>query len=184
MQFLPLNLAGAYQIDPDIFSDSRGSFCRFYDEEKFKAIGHSKKWAQVNHSYTAKSATVRGMHFQLPPYAEIKMVKCIAGKIFDVIVDVRKDSNTFLQWQGLELSAENKRSLFIPEGFAHGFQTLTDDCELIYFHSEPYQPIYESAIRYNDPIINIRWPLPAGFVSERDGQHPLITNDFTGIKLK
>jgi dTDP-4-dehydrorhamnose 3,5-epimerase len=183
VNFIPINLEGAYLIEPKIFKDERGMFHRFFSEDEFHEIYHKKKWVQINHSYTAKSATIRGMHYQLPPFTEIKMIKCIAGKIFDVIVDVRQNSKTFLQWAGVELSSENKRSLYIPEGFAHGFQTLTDNCELIYFHTAAYQAGHEAAMKFNDPAVNISWPLPVGLVSERDQQHPLVSKEFSGIKL-
>lgn len=184
MIFTPLSLQGVYEITPKVFSDERGMFYRFFCEDEFKEIGHTKPWIQVNHSYTEKAATIRGMHFQLPPHSEIKMVKCIAGKILDVVVDVRHGSDTFLHWTGVELSAENKKSLYIPEGFAHGFQTLTDNCELIYFHTANYKPEQESALNYNDPKINIKWPLPPAMVSDRDSKHPFIQDDFSGVKLK
>src|SRR4030095_13630790 len=115
--------------------------------------------------------SIRGMHFQVQPFREIKMVKCVGGAIFDVIIDIRKDSKTFLKWFSLELSAENRKMLYIPEGFAHGFQTLTDKCDLIYLHSEFYVPNSEGGIRYNDPKIEIEWPLIPTVISERDSSH-------------
>jgi dTDP-4-dehydrorhamnose 3,5-epimerase len=135
----------------------------------------------MNHSYTGNASTVRGMHYQLAPYKEIKMVRCIAGRIYDVIIDLRAGSPTFMQWRGVELSALNKKMLFIPEGFAHGFQTLVENCEILYHHSAFYTPEAEAGIRYNDPTINIIWPLPVGTVSERDKNHPLLDNNFKGI---
>ena len=121
------------------------------------------------------------MHFQTPPFREIKMVKCIKGKVFDVIIDLRKDSETFLSWEGVELSAENKKMIYIPEGFAHGFQCLTDDCELIYHHSEYYTPGAEGGIHYNDPLIKINWPLSVSQVSPRDESHSYLDENFKGI---
>ena len=121
------------------------------------------------------------MHFQLPPYREIKMVRCVRGKVYDVIVDIRKNSSTFLQWVGIELSPAALNMIYIPEGFAHGFQTLTDDCELIYHHSEFYMPGAEGGIRYNDPFVNIKWPSEVTSISERDLNHPLLTKEFKGI---
>jgi len=135
----------------------------------------------MNHSVTYKKASIRGMHYQLAPFREIKLVRCVAGSVFDVIVDLRKDSSTFLQWFGQELSAENKKMLYIPEGFAHGFQCLTNDCELIYHHTEFYVPNAEGGIRYNDPAVNITWPLPVGTLSARDAAHPLLDENFKGI---
>ena len=123
------------------------------------------------------------MHFQKPPYEEVKLVKCIRGKILDIAIDLRIDSPGFLKWEAVELSGENREMLFIPEGFAHGFQTLTDDCEMIYHHSAPYVKESEGGIRWNDPLIGIKWPLPAVHVSERDSNHPLLNKEFTGIKI-
>ncbi|WP_235552824.1 dTDP-4-dehydrorhamnose 3,5-epimerase [Niabella agricola] len=159
---------------PKVLGDSRGWFMRTYSKDRFAEIGHSKEWVQMNHSYTALKGTVRGMHFQQPPYEEIKLVRCIAGSAYDVIVDLRKNSATYLQWFGAEISASNKQMMYIPEGFAHGFQALTDGVELVYCHSEFYTPASESGIRYNDPKINIQWPLAAIELSARDQQHPLL----------
>ncbi|WP_207515594.1 dTDP-4-dehydrorhamnose 3,5-epimerase [Longitalea luteola] len=181
MKFTPTSLAGSFVVELEPFSDDRGWFARFYCEKEFEQMGHIKKWVQLNHSTTYKKGSIRGMHYQLPPFREIKMVRCIAGAVFDVIVDIRKDSATFLQWFGTELSAANKRMLYIPEGFAHGFQCLTDNCELIYHHSEFYTPNAEGGIRYDDPMVKINWPLPAGVLSARDAGHPYLTDDFKGI---
>ncbi|HRO45086.1 dTDP-4-dehydrorhamnose 3,5-epimerase [Agriterribacter sp.] len=181
MIFSPTPLPDSYLIDLEPFTDERGWFARFYCKKEFQQIGHEKEWVQMNHSFTAQQATIRGMHFQVHPYAEIKLVRCIAGRIFDVIIDLRKASPTFLQWFGIELSAKNKKMLYIPGGFAHGFQSLTDNCELIYHHTEYFTPEAESGIRYNDPGINIQWPLPAGSISERDTGHPYIDKNFKGL---
>ena len=182
MTFTELPLKGAFVTEPKIFQDERGLFYRYFCKDEFSAIGHGKEWVQMNHSYTAKKATIRGMHYQLPPFSEIKYLRCIAGKIWDVIVDIREGSPTFLQWYGVELSAENRKGLYIPEGFAHGFETLTDDCELIYHHSALYTAGMEGGLRYNDPRISIAWPLEAVCLSERDKNHPFITTTFQGIK--
>lgn len=183
MLFTSLPLAGAYQVEPEVYNDDRGLFYRFFCANEFKKIGHAQNWVQINQSFTAKAGTIRGMHFQLPPHSEIKLVKCIAGKIFDVIIDIREQSSTFLQWVGVELSAENKKIMYIPEGFAHGFQTLTNDCELSYHHSAFYKTEYEGGFRFDDPRLNISWPLSLNLVSERDKNHPLIAVDFKGIKI-
>lgn len=181
MTFSPTPLKGSYVIDLTPFSDERGWFARTYCENEFKEIGHIAKWVQMNHSYTAKKGTIRGMHFQESPYREIKMVRCIRGKVFDVIIDIRKNSPTFLQWFGLELSAGAMNMLYIPAGFAHGFQTLNDDCELIYHHSEFYTPGAEGGIKYNDPAVDIRWPIGVSFISERDLNHSVLNENFKGI---
>jgi dTDP-4-dehydrorhamnose 3,5-epimerase len=181
MKFTPTSLQGSFIIDISLFEDSRGWFARTYCKNEFKQIGFSKEWLQLNHSFTLHKGSVRGMHYQLFPHQEIKLVRCIAGSIYDIIIDLRKESLTFLKWFGLELSAANKKMLYIPEGFAHGFQTLTDNCELIYHHSEFYTPAAEAGIRYNDPEININWPLEISEVSERDANHSLLDNNFKGI---
>ncbi|MDZ4795735.1 MAG: dTDP-4-dehydrorhamnose 3,5-epimerase [Bacteroidota bacterium] len=181
MIFTPTSLAGSYTIDLEPRSDERGWFARYYCKDEFQKIGHTKEWVQMNHSVTHKKASIRGMHFQVHPYKEIKLLRCTAGSVYDVIIDLRKGSATFLQWTGVELSAANKKMLYIPEGFAHGFQCLEDDCELIYHHSEFYQPAAESGIRYNDPLINIKWPLPLTVISPRDAQHAYLDEQFKGI---
>jgi dTDP-4-dehydrorhamnose 3,5-epimerase len=181
MIFTETPLKGSYVIGLEPFTDDRGWFARYYDKDEFKKIGHDKEWLQMNHSFTNKKGSIRGMHYQLPPFREIKMVRCIAGAVYDVIVDIRKDSGTFLNWYGVELSADNKNILYIPEGFAHGFQCITDNCELLYHHSEVYKPGAERGIKYDDSIINIEWPLPVSIISERDINHPSIDKSFKGI---
>jgi dTDP-4-dehydrorhamnose 3,5-epimerase len=183
MTFTPTSLAGAYIIEPAVHTDDRGSFFRYFCKEEFRQIGHQAEWVQLNHSITAKKATVRGMHYQQPPHTEIKMIRCIAGTVLDIIVDVRENSPGFLQWFGVELSEKNRKMIYIPEGFAHGFQALSDNCELIYHHSAYYTPGFEAGIRYNDPLVNINWPLEPILLSERDRAHPLISPSFRGIKF-
>ncbi|MGE9314708.1 dTDP-4-dehydrorhamnose 3,5-epimerase [Niabella sp. CJ426] len=174
MIFEPTSLDGSYVITPSPRGDNRGWFMRSFCKQEFETIGHTKEWVQMNHSFTATKGTIRGMHFQIKPYGEIKLVRCIAGAVFDVIIDLREESPSYLQWFGAELSAGNKKSLYIPEGFAHGFQTLTEDAELLYLHSAYYTPGYESGVLYNDPKINIQWPLPLTEISERDKSHTLL----------
>lgn len=145
--------------------------------------GINKPIAQINHTLTRKKGAVRGMHFQRPPHAEIKLVSCLKGEIWDVAIDLRSDSATFLQWHGETLSAENRKSLLIPEGFAHGFQTLTEDCELIYLHTSAYHPESEGALNATDPKLAIAWPLAISDISERDRNHKSIEQDFQGITL-
>ncbi len=181
MIFTAAPLAGTYLVDLTAFSDSRGWFARTYCKNEFSQIGHHKEWVQLNHSFTRQAGALRGMHYQLPPFAEIKMVRCIAGAVFDVVVDIRKHSATFLQWFGTSLSAENKKMIYIPEGFAHGFQTLTENCELLYHHTEFYTPGAEAGIRYNDEKVNIQWPLAPTDISDRDREHPLLDDQFEGI---
>ena len=181
MTFSPTPLKGSYIINLTPFSDERGWFARTYCENEFREIGHAEKWVQMNHSCTTKKGTVRGMHYQLPPFREIKMVRCIRGKVFDVIIDIRKDSATFLQWFGVELSPGEMNMIYIPVGFAHGFQTLSDNSEMIYHHSEFYTQGAEGGIKYNDPAVDIKWPLEVTSISERDLNHPALTEKFKGI---
>jgi len=181
MIFTQTPLAGAYTIDLQPSSDERGWFARFYCKEEFAQIGHTKEWVQMNHSVSNEKGTLRGLHFQLPPYRETKMVRCIRGSVLDVIVDLRRDSHSFLSYFAQELSAENRKMLYIPEGFAHGFQTLTDNAELIYLHTEFYRPNAEGGLRYDDPALAIYWPLMVTIVSERDSKHPFIDKNFKGI---
>ncbi len=181
MIFTPSELQGVFFISLQPVGDNRGWFSRTYCKNEFAAIGHTKEWVQMNHSFTAKKSTIRGMHYQLPPFSEIKMVRCIAGAVLDVVVDLRKDSPTFLQHAQLELSAQNKQMIYIPEGFAHGFQCLEDNCELIYHHSAFYTPGAEGGIRFDDPMTGIKWPLNPTEISDRDRSHPLLDNNFKGI---
>jgi dTDP-4-dehydrorhamnose 3,5-epimerase len=179
MKFDPTPLKGSYLIELSPIADDRGWFARTYCRDTFeKEIGHNKEWVQMNHSFTVNKGAVRGMHFQVSPYEEIKMVRCIAGAVFDVIVDLRTGSDTFLKWFGAALSAENKRMMYIPEGFAHGFQALSENAELVYSHTQNYQPSAERGLLYNDPALNIEWPLAVTDVSQRDKNHPLIRSDF------
>jgi dTDP-4-dehydrorhamnose 3,5-epimerase len=148
---------------------------------EFSTITHTGQWLQQNQSVTLNKGSIRGMHYQLPPFEEIKLIRCVQGSIFDVVVDIRKDSPTFLKHFSIELSAHNNILLYVPMGFAHGFQTLTDNCTVLYNHSQIYQPGFESGLMYNDPLLNINWPLTINTVSNRDNNHPLINNNFKGI---
>ena len=168
-----LPLAGLRLITRAPIQDERGFLCRMYCRETFSALGLSEPINQINHTLTKQSGSVRGMHFQKPPHAETKIVSCIRGRIWDVAVDVRSDSSTFLQWHAEELSPEHGRALIIPKGFAHGLQTLEDDTEIIYFSSHPYTPDAETGLRFNDPTVGIQWPLPITLVSDRDRAMPL-----------
>jgi dTDP-4-dehydrorhamnose 3,5-epimerase len=161
--------------------DTRGFFSRFFCAQELAQAGFTLPIAQINHTLTVRRGSVRGLHFQYPPHAEDKFVSCLRGEIFDVAVDLRRDSPTFLQWHAEVLSAENARSLLVPQGFAHGFQTLSDDCELIYLHSRPYAAAAEAALNVRDPRLAIDWPLPFSDISERDMNHPLLTSAFNGI---
>ena len=184
MKFRHTPLDGAYLIELEPFTDDRGWFARTYSRKEFDGIGHKAEWVQQNHSFTVKQGTVRGMHFQLPPFSEIKMVQCVAGRVYDVIVDLREGSPTFLQSFGAELSAENRTMMFIPKGFAHGFQTMEDNTALVYNHSEEYQSASEGGLRFSDPLLAIKWPLNVTLISDRDRLHPYIDKNFKGINTQ
>ena len=151
--------------------------------QDLQALMGDRTIVQINRTLTAKAGTVRGMHFQFPPHAETKFVSCIRGEVFDVAVDLRRDSSTFLQYHAEILTAENHKTLVIPEGFAHGFQTLTDDCEMLYFHTAAHCRDAEGAVNVQDPRLAIRWPLPVAELSPRDAAHPLLRTDFNGVIL-
>jgi dTDP-4-dehydrorhamnose 3,5-epimerase len=162
-------------------SDERGHLSRLFDAEGMAAFGWLGGIAQVNETVTLKAGTVRGFHFQRPPFAEAKLVTCLRGRVLDVAVDVRKDSETFLKHFATELSEDNHRSLLIPEGFAHGFQALTDDVQLLYAHSAPYRAEAEGGLNVLDPAISVEWPLPVIALSARDRNQRLVADGFEGI---
>lgn len=168
MNFDGIELSGAYIVRPKIVEDSRGFFARTYCREEFKAKGLECDFVQCNVSFNHAAGTVRGLHYQAEPHAEVKIVRCVSGAIFDVIVDLRPESPTFRRWYGLELTAENRLALYIPKGFAHGFQTLADQTEVFYQMANFYHPESAAGIRWNDPSLGIPWPRPVVSVSERD----------------
>jgi dTDP-4-dehydrorhamnose 3,5-epimerase len=174
-------LPGMYLLQRTPQSDERGWLERLYCATDLADVLGTRTIAQVNRTLTRTKATVRGMHFQVQPSAEAKIVSCLRGAIFDVAVDLRRDSPTFLQWHGEMLSEENRRSLFIPEGFAHGLQTVVDDCELLYLHTAAHDPAAERGVHPLDPRVAIEWPLAIGDLSERDASHPLLGPEFDGI---
>ena len=164
-----------------LIEDTRGSLSRIFCAAQLDIAGWGMPISQINHTVTKNRGTVRGLHFQRKPFAEMKLISCLRGKVWDVAVDLRKDSPTFLQWHAEELSSQNHRALLIPDGFAHGFQTMSDDCELLYMHSAPYTREAEAGIRPNDPRLQIPWPLEFYEISERDASHPLLNKQFEGI---
>ncbi|WP_320189045.1 dTDP-4-dehydrorhamnose 3,5-epimerase family protein [Agrobacterium rosae] len=178
-----LPLAGLKLVERQNLGDHRGFLSRIFCAEELANAGWTKPIAQINLTRTTQQGAVRGMHFQHPPYSEMKLVNCVRGAVLDVAVDLRANSPTFLKWHAEELSADNRRSLLIPEGFAHGFQTLTDDCEILYFHSAPYVPNSEGALNALDPALKVSWPLAITEMSERDRLHPHLTEKFTGLTL-
>lgn len=181
MSFVGTPLAGLFTVQTHPLVDERGRFVRIFCDDEFSAIHGPLHWRQSNLSRTLGRGSIRGMHFQHPPAAETKLVRCLRGRVFDVAVDVRRDSPTFLAWYGVELTAENETMLLIPEGFAHGFQVLDDDAELLYMHSAAFSPGHDGRLRFDDPGIGISWPLPYGLVSERDLAARPIDDTFLGV---
>jgi dTDP-4-dehydrorhamnose 3,5-epimerase len=172
MKFLPTALEGAFVIETERLTDERGFFARTFCRDEFAARGLRTDFVQCNISFNVRKGILRGMHYQIKPHEEAKLVRCTRGEIFDVIIDIRKQSPTYARWIGLDLSAENRRMLYIPEGFAHGFQTLTDASEVFYQMAEVFQPESARGVRWNDPAFGIRWPLPNAILSARDAAFP------------
>ncbi|MDQ3918836.1 MAG: dTDP-4-dehydrorhamnose 3,5-epimerase [Acidobacteriota bacterium] len=173
MKFTETKLRGAFVIDPERFDDARGFLARSFSAREFEARGLNPRAAECNISFSERKHTVRGMHFQRKPHAQSKLVRCTAGAIYDVIIDLRPGSETFAQWIGAELTAENRRLLYVPEGFAHGFQTLADDTEVFYQIGDYYAPASEGGVRWDDPAFGIDWPERERVViNERDRGYP------------
>jgi dTDP-4-dehydrorhamnose 3,5-epimerase len=173
LTFRETKLRGAFVVEPEIFEDERGFFGRSFSAKEFEAHGMNPRMAECNISFNKKRHTIRGMHFQLDPHAQAKLVRCTRGAIYDVIIDLRPDSPTFKQWIGEELTADNRRMLYIPTGFAHGFQTLEDSTEICYQVSDSYAPATAGGVRWNDPAFAIRWPSIDGItINQRDQSYP------------
>lgn len=181
--FHTTELSGLLVIERHPINDQRGYLERMFCSEEFCAMGIDSPIAQINHTLTGPKATVRGMHFQNPPHCETKFVSCLRGKVFDVAVDLRKHSPTFLCWHAEILTEDNHLSLFIPPGFAHGFQTLSEDCEMLYLHTAPHVPSSEGAISPTEPRINISWPMLISTMSEKDAHLPPLAANYQGIAL-
>jgi dTDP-4-dehydrorhamnose 3,5-epimerase len=179
MHFAETELKGAHVVHLQRFEDDRGFFARAWCRQEFQRFGLNPEMAQLNVGFSHKRGTIRGMHFQVFPHAEAKYVRCTRGAIFDVIIDLRETSPTFKRWIGIELTAENGLSVYAPEGFAHGYQTLCDEAEMCYMTSAAYVPGSARGVRWNDPAFNIDWPLPAGPVSDQDRNWP----DFSAKEL-
>ena len=177
-----LPLAGVRLVERQRGGDARGFLSRLFCAQDLKAGCWTKPVAQINHTYTARAGTVRGMHFQRSGHAEMKLVSCVRGEVWDVAVDLRAGSPTFLCWHAERLSADNGRALLIPEGVAHGFQALTDDVELLYCHSAAYTPAAEAGLNPRDPRLAIGWPLAIAELSERDATHPMLESGFEGVR--
>jgi dTDP-4-dehydrorhamnose 3,5-epimerase len=168
MIFVELKLKGAYVIELEKLEDERGWFARSWCKQEFYEQGLDPNLAQCNISFNRKMGTLRGMHYQLPPFAETKLVRCTRGALYDVIIDLRPDSPTFLQWAGIELTADNRKTLYVPKGFAHGFQTLEDNTEVFYQMSDFYAPDHARGVRWNDPLFDIQWPEEESIISQKD----------------
>ena len=172
MIFTETTLKGAFLIDPERREDERGFFARTWCQREFESHGVREQWVQCNISFNRKKGTLRGLHYQTPPYEEAKLIRCTRGAVYDVIIDLRPDSPTFTRWVAVDLTADDRRMLYIPEGFAHGFQTLTDDAEIFYQMSQFYAPAYASGVRWDDPALSIAWPADERTISARDRSYP------------
>lgn len=172
MRFEPAGLDGAWLVDLDRHEDERGFFARIWCAEEFRSRGLADRLSQCSVSHNRRAGTLRGMHYQAAPHEEARVVRCIAGAIFDVLIDLRPSSATFMQWVGTELTSDNRRALYVPPGFAHGFQTLRDDTEVLYLIDEPFDAALARGVRWDDPAFKIQWPLPPAILSERDRGYP------------
>lgn len=181
IEILPTPIAGLALLQRRPLADARGWFERLFCIHELEVVLGGRRIVQINQTLTAIAGTVRGLHFQHPPHGECKVVGCLSGAVFDVALDLRRGSPTFLHWHGELLSGENHRTLVIPEGFAHGFQTLTDDCRMLYLHTQAYVRSAEGGINAEDPRLGIRWPLTVAGRSSRDAAHPFLNDDFEGI---
>ncbi|MBI3441257.1 MAG: dTDP-4-dehydrorhamnose 3,5-epimerase [Proteobacteria bacterium] len=182
MKFHPTPITDLFVAESSVIADERGSFMRLYcAPSQQQSLGFKKQIVQINRSITNKKGSLRGLHYQKFPALEAKMVRCTRGMVYDVAVDLRNGSKTFLKHFSIELDGQKGQALVIPEGFAHGFQTLEDDCEMLYLHSAAYAKEHEGGLRYDDPALGIHWPLPAGTLSPRDLSFALIDNNFKGI---
>jgi len=176
-------VSGAYTVTSRPFRDHRGQFARLFDQDLLRSIHADRPIIQVNHSLTRQVGALRGLHFQSTPNVEAKWVRCLKGRVFDVAVDLRRGSSTFLRHAALELSPEAANMFFIPEGCAHGFQVIEPDSELLYLHTAPYSREAEGGVRWDDPLLGIDWPLNPTDISERDRTHPLLTDEFKGLTV-
>ncbi len=183
MKFIGTNFSGLWVVESEPFTDQRGFFARTYCRQEFQHIGLEEEFVQHNFSFNVAKGTVRGLHYQLPPYTETKYLRCVQGNIFDVVVDLRKNSPTYLKHFSIELSFSNMLGLIVPQGCAHGFQVLEDNTSVVYFHTQFYQQGFERGIKFDDPVIDIKWPLEVTYMSDRDKEFPPIDNKFEPIQL-
>jgi dTDP-4-dehydrorhamnose 3,5-epimerase len=181
MKSISTFISGVTLVETAPYCDARGHFYRAFCQNELAPILGDRKIEQINVSHTASVGTIRGMHFQHPPYAEMKFIRCLQGEIWDVVVDLRRNSETFLKWHAVELSPEVCNMLVIPEGCAHGFQVLKPESELLYLHTAGYLPQAEGGIRFDDPLVSISWPLPVSDISDRDMLFPFLPSDYAGL---
>ena len=172
MRFTATPIQGVYVIDLEPVEDHRGFFARTYCDDEFRARGLETHFAQASIAFTARRGTLRGMHYQREPYGEVKLVRCTRGAVYDAVIDLRPHSATFRQWFAVELTADNRRMLYVPAGFAHGYQTLQDDTEISYQMSTPYHPEAAAGVRWNDPAFGVSWPIDVTVIAERDAAYP------------
>jgi dTDP-4-dehydrorhamnose 3,5-epimerase len=170
--FEPMGLSGVFLITPELRTDERGAFARTYCADEFRANGLDPQIAQCSISFNPAAGTLRGMHYQVEPYAEVKLVRCTRGAIYDVVIDLRPESPTYCRWVGAELTADNRRALYVPKGLAHGFLTLAEDSEVFYQISVPYQPGAGAGVRWDDPTFGVTWPFAPRLMAERDATYP------------
>lgn len=183
MKMLSTYIDGIFVSETKPFNDHRGTFVRYYCENDLSAAIGERRIVQVSLSRTHVVGAIRGLHFQRQPHSEMKLIRCLKGKVWDVAIDLRAGSSTFMQWHAEELSPENARMMVIPEGCGHGFQVIEEDSELLYLHTAHYAPEFEDGVLFSDPRLNISWPLPVTDLSERDRKHPLIAPDFAGLTI-
>ncbi len=183
VNIVPTPLSGVVIVQTKQIEDERGAFRRLFCDNELQAIVDQRKVVQINQSRTKQVGAVRGMHFQRSPHAEVKLIRCLRGRVWDVAVDLREDSPTFLRWHAEILSPENAHMLVVPEGCAHGFQVLEPDSELLYLHTAHYEPSAEGGVRHDDPLVGIEWPLEIRQLSQRDQSYPLLTSNFHGISV-
>ena len=174
MELVPTAFNGLWEIHTAPRGDERGRFTRIFCEESFSVIRAGLRFVQVNSSITTRRGTIRGLHFQRAPASDAKLIRCVRGAVYDVAVDLRTESSTFGHWHAIELTDTNERQIFIPEGFAHGFQALTNEVELLYQHTYPHTASAEGGVRYDDPALAVFWPLPVTVISERDASLPTL----------
>lgn len=183
MKILETDIAGVCIVESTAFQDARGAFARLFCARELQSILGERVVAQINHSTTRRIGAVRGLHYQHRPQAEMKIIRCLRGRVFDVAVDLRRDSPTFLKWTSLELTPDSHFAFVIPEGCAHGFQVLQEDSELLYLHTSFYAPDAEGAVRFDDPRIGVSWPIDPTDLSARDSSHAYLEKNYKGMVL-